>query len=333
MKNLLLAAAALLALPLVSVAQTDVAASAPPPECAGPLSKPFDGGLDPRIQPDCDSTAFYFGIGRAKDPAAARSCALIERIQHVDKDGSLYTGPGVLSLVYANGDGVPRDLDVARRFVCENKQASEAEIQARLKIIDKIAANPTSPPKFDLCTTATTGQTYGWCAAVLLRVHDARRYDTLVAYVDKLTPEGQEAFKKLQTAEGEFETARLKNEVDQSGLTGWARQLQEEDKVRGEFVNDFLTFAKPDYAQPTTAAVVDGMITKNYNTLSTQGESILRGTTITVAGIQETQAAWVKYRDAWRAFEAVVNPQLSGDAVVTQIERERLFHLRRLIEP
>jgi hypothetical protein len=333
MKNLLLVAA-LLALPLASVAQTDVPASAPPPECAAPLAKPFDGGLDPRIQPDCDSTAFYFGIGRAKDPVAARSCALIERIQHVDKDGSLFTGPGVLSAVYANGEGVPRDLDLARRFVCENKQASATEIVARLKLIDKIAANPQSPPKFDLCTTATSGQTYGWCSAVLLRVHDARRYDTLVAYVDKLTPEGQEAFKKLQAAEGEFEAARLKNEVDQSGLTGWARQLQEEDKIRGQFVSDFTLFAKPDYAQPTTAATVDAMVVKNYNSLAgAQGENILRGTTITPAGVQETEATWIKYREAWRAFEAVVQPQLSGDAVVTQIERERLFHLRRLIEP
>ena len=333
MKNLLIAAA-LLALPLASAAQTDTPAVAPPPECGNALAKPFDGGLDPRIQPDCDSTAFYFGIGRTKDPVAARSCALIERIQHVDKDGSLFTGPGVLSAIYANGEGVPRDLDVARRFVCENKQASEAEILARLKVIDKIAANPQSPPKFDLCTTATTGQTYGWCAAVLLRVHDARRYDNLVAYVDKLTPAGQEAFKALQTSEGAFEAARLKNEVDQSGLTGWARQLQEEDKIRGQFVSDFTLFAKPDYAQPTTAATVDALVMKNYDLLAgPKGESTLRGTTITPAGVQETQAAWIKYRDQWRAFEAVVNPQLSGDAVVTQIERERLFHLRRLIEP
>jgi hypothetical protein len=333
MKNLLVLAS-LLALPLSLVAQSEQAAPTPPPvECSSFLAIPFDGGLDPRIQPDCDSTAFYFGIGRPKDPVAARSCALIERIQHVDKDGSLFTGAGTLSLVYANGEGVPRNLDLARRFVCEIKEAATAETLARLKVIDKIAMTPTAPPKFDLCTNASTGLTYGWCAGIQLRYHDAKRYDQLVAYVDKLTPQQQEAFKTLQAAEAAFEADRLKNEVDQGGLTGWARQLQEEDKIRASFVNDFFLFAKPDYAQPTTFDAVNAMVMKNDTELMTKGTSILRGTTITVDGIKETQDAWVKYRDAWRAFEAAVNPQVSGDAVATQISRERLFHLRRLIEP
>ena len=56
----------LLALPLSAAAQA-VQQEPPPAACAAILAKPFDGGLDPRIEPDCDSTAYYYGLGRDKD--------------------------------------------------------------------------------------------------------------------------------------------------------------------------------------------------------------------------------------------------------------------------
>ena len=234
-------------------------------------------------------------------------------------------------MVYANGEGTPRDLDMARRFVCENKQAAPEEIERRLQLIDKIAASPQAAPRFDLCTTASTGPTWGWCAGLQLRIHDAKRYDELVAMVDKLTPQQQESFKALQTAEAAYETARCTKEVDQSGLAGWTRQLQEQDKIRAQFVSDFRLFSQPDFKQPVEFPVVDAMVAKDNGKLVAKGSATALGsTTITVAGVEETQAAWMKYRDAWRAFEGSVNPTVSGDAVATQITRERLAHLRKL---
>jgi uncharacterized protein YecT (DUF1311 family) len=312
------------------------AAPAPPPAprpaaCGALLAKPFDGGLDPRIQPDCDSSSFYFGISRDKDYALARACALVERINHVDKDGSMFTGPGVLSMVYANGEGTPRDLDLARRFTCEDKEASTAEIEARLALIDKIAATPANPPHFDLCATSKTATSWGWCTAVLVRQHDARRYDEMVAIVDKLTPAGQEAFKKLQTAEGAFEAARAEGEVDQNGLASAAWVLQEQDRLRATFVADLKQFNQPDFNQPVTLGVVDARMNEDYAKIRATAAHLFIGTTVTLAGVEKAQAAWLKYRDAWRAYEGVVNPQLSGDAVATLITRERLYHLHQLL--
>ena len=82
--------------------------------------------------------------------------------------------------------------------------------------------------------------------------------------------------------------------------------------------------------KPVTLTVVDAALNKDYANLRANGASLFRGTTLTVAGVEETQAAWLKYRDAWRAYEGVVNPTVSGDAVVTQIERERLTQLHKL---
>jgi len=339
----------LLALPFSAAAQA-VQQEPPPAACAAILAKPFDGGLDPRIEPDCDSTAYYYGIGREKDYAMARSCALIERIDHVDKDGSLFTGAGILSMVFANGEGTPRDLDLARRFVCENKEAATAETEARLQLLDKIAAalqppppplpgqfppppRPQPPPHFSLCATTSTGLSWGWCTALTVRQNDAKRYDEMVKIVNGLTPQGVEAFKTLQTAEGAFEAVRSDKEVDQTGAARGAWILQEQDRVRAQFVSDLKLFSTPDFSEPVTLAVVDAVLDKAYNNLRANGADVFRGTTITVAGVDETQIAWRKYRDAWRAYESVVNPKVSGDAVATQLSRERLTQIHKLSNP
>jgi hypothetical protein len=313
-------------------AQPNQTAPPPPPPaiCSGPLARPFDGGLDPRIPLDCDSSAYYFGIGRDKDLVMAKSCALIERINHVDKDGSLFTGPGILSMVFANGDGTPRDIDLARRFVCENKEASAEEIEARLKQLDNIEKAPRDTPRFDLCKTAKTGITLGWCASIQLRVNDAKRYDTMVKIVDGETPQAIEAFKKLQAAESAFEEARASKEIDLTGTAEAALTIQEEDRLRAQFVADLKLFNTPTYSQPVTLAVVDSHIADEYAIVRAKGPVIFRGTTLSVSGVDETQALWLKYRDAWRAYEAIVNPTIPGDAIATQLSRERLYHMHKL---
>jgi hypothetical protein len=328
MKNILLVVL-LLSVPLLASAQS-ANEDAIKAECSVILAKSFDGGLDPRIPADCDSTASYFGIGRDKDMAGARSCALIERIQKVDKDGSMFTGAGILSMVYANGDGGPRDIDAAKRFVCENKEADSAEMDTRLKLLDRIAADAAHTRRFDLCDTASSGLSQGWCASIQLRIDDTRRYNDLVKMVDPLTPAQQELFKTLQAAEGAFEAARVADELDLTGTARGAVSIAEQNRLRSQFVNDMKLFSKPGFSQPVTSAAVDAKIAQDLADLRMKSDRIFRNTTITWNGIQETQAAWVKYRDAWRAFEASVNPSVSGDAVVTQIGRERVYHLNKL---
>ena len=323
-------AALLLTVSLAAAAQSESQAASSA-ACAAVLAKPFDGGLDPRIQPDCDSTAFYYGISRDKDVVAARSCALIERINHVDKDGNPFTGVGILSMIYANGEGTPRDTELAKRFVCENKEASPEEIEARLKLLDRIAESPKDSPRFVLCSTSVSGLTAGWCAGLLLRIHDAKRYDEMVKIVDGIPAPGVEAFKALQTAEGAFESVRAEKEIDLTGTARGALILQEQDKVRAQFVSDLKLFAKPDFSEPVTLVVVESDLSDDLAKLRANGPRIFRNTTITVEGVDETQRAWLKYRDAWRAYEGVVNPTVSGDAVATQLDRERYTQLQKLV--
>ena len=320
---------ALLALPCPVIAQ--LAAPEPPPgACGDVLARPVNDSLDPGVEADCDSTAFYFGIGREKDYNLARACAYMERFKHVDQDGSLFTGPGILSMIYANGNGTPADFDLARRFVCEIKEASPDETLNRLKVLDRMAATPKNAGHFDLCSTGSTGTTVNWCTSVQLRIRDAKRYDELVKMVDGLTPAQQEAFKALQTAEQAYEEVHSQKEIDLTGTAAGAFTLKERDRIRALFVSDFALFASKDFSEPVSLSVVEGHIADDYASIEKNGPRIFRNTTITVEGVQETQAAWLKYVAAWRAYEAAVNPTLSLDLVSTQLGRERIYHLHRL---
>jgi hypothetical protein len=319
----------LLSLPLSASAQA-VAPEPPPGACGDVLAKHVDDNLNPMIEADCDSTAYYFGIGRDKDYSLARSCAYLERFKHVDQDGSLFTGPGILAMVFANGDGTPRDLDLARRFTCEIKEAAPEETLARLAVLDRMAATPKNAGHFDLCSTSKSGVTQNWCASIELRLKDARRYDELVKMVDGLTPQQQESFKVLQTAEQGYEAEHAEKEIDLTGTAAAALTLQERNRIRALFVSDFALFAKKDFAEPVSLGVIQTHIDDDLASIQKIGPRVFRNTTLTVSGVQDTQAAWVKYVAAWRAYEAAVNPGVSGDAVETQLGRERLFHLHRL---
>ncbi len=324
---------------MTSIAQTTAPTAQDSPEvtCHRVLAQPFVNQLDPRIEADCDSTAYYFGIDRPKDYEAARACAYMERnaaltkkSPDTDAESNMFYGPGVLSMVYANGEGTARNLDLARRFVCESRFATPSEMATRLRLLDRIAVTPTLSPHFDLCNTADPGPSEGWCASVQVRLNEAKRYAEMVKIFETLTPKGQDAFKALQAAESAFEQLRIVKEVDLTGTARAAFSLRDEDRLRTQYVSDLKLIAEPGFSQPVTLAVAQAALDKEYANVRANGPKIFANSTITVAGVEETQRAWVKLVAAWRNYVAVAYPGVSGDAVATQLTRERLHYMKLL---
>src|SRR5205085_1236698 len=65
----------------------------------------------------CLSESLYEGIGMKKDPVRARKCALLEMATH-RTTGPEFSGPHILMMIYANGEGVRRDYDIATHWAC-----------------------------------------------------------------------------------------------------------------------------------------------------------------------------------------------------------------------
>ena len=110
----------------------------------------------PKTWPECNSYKLYSGIGTKVDFAAARKCAWAERLSdqagaNVDRYSiaSYLGGSAMLTVLYANGEGVPQNIPLAGRFACE------AEIGHGLKDIEAISSSPIQTRrKFKFCDEA-----------------------------------------------------------------------------------------------------------------------------------------------------------------------------------
>jgi hypothetical protein len=298
--------------------------------CDAAKAKPFiSPALDSNLKPDCDSAAYYFGIGRPIDYAVARRCAYIERMQQSDTASNIFAGPGVLSMLYANGQGVKADLDLATRFTCENSWAAPAELEGRLDILANDRKTGTLA-RFDLCATATSGMSEGWCASIGSRLNDVKRDAEVQKLTASLSQQAKSALADLQNAEAAFEKLRTGNEVDLTGTGRAAFEFDEQNLLRQQFLNDIKLFNSAHVTQPISFAAADDQLNSAYSRLRTDAKESFKDSTITFAGVQETQRAWLKLRDTWRAYATALGSSLTPDVVATQITRERTHQLRSL---
>jgi uncharacterized protein YecT (DUF1311 family) len=307
--------------------------------CDAILARPLtpEPVLDPAFPPTCDSTSYYFGIGRPRDFVAARKCALVERVHPDDADSSIFHGSGILSMLYANGEGTKLDVSLARRFTCEAGGAP-AELDIRLDLLNKIASSP-KPTHFDLCDTATSGFSEGWCASIDSRLHQARRLETLHLFAEKLPLEALPAFRALQSAEDNFEQLRSSNEVDLSGTGRAAFELMEQDKLRDQFLINLKRVSAPTVSSPVPLPAADRRLNTDYQRVrqalapneEQSNTSNSPDGTINFDGVQKTQRAWLALRDAWIAFAKTSHSQANPDQVAAILTVQRAHQLESLV--
>ncbi|HEX4008047.1 MAG TPA: DUF1311 domain-containing protein [Acidobacteriaceae bacterium] len=290
------------------------------------------GPLTPAQLPSCDEAALYYGIGHPPNYAAALQCGWYQRAHPQSAVGNMFYGPGVLAMLYANGRGVPRDDRMAIRFACENPWAAPAENAYRVGHLEFLERSATPPAIFDLCDDATSGLSGGFCASIQTRTRDAARARQIAALIGKFSPQAQSAFPALQAAQSAFEEARVANEIDLSGTLRGAFELEEEAKLRDQFLIDLQRFAKGDLP-PASAADVAALTTKMNATLrqlQTAPPSDWQYATIKPAGILAAQTAWQASLDAWIKFAPMAYPHLSLSRIRAELIRLRLHQLRSL---
>lgn len=308
--------------------------------CDAALANPLTPApeLDPSFTPDCDSTSYYFGIGRPRDFVAARKCAFVERSRPTPSVGDMFYGPGILSMIYANGQGVPANFALATRFTCENNWASPAELGYRLAILQQDAATH-KVHSFDLCETATSGLSEGTCASISSRLKEVHRLQAVHAFSDTLPPDALHAFRELQSAQDTFDDLRSSNEVDLSGTGRAAFDLEEQDRLRDQFLINLKRFSAPHVVSPVSLASADRQLNANYQSLKqslpASAEQVDASTspegTINFDGVQKTQRAWLILRTAWVAFAKASHSTATPDQVAAILTMQRVHQLQSLL--
>lgn len=280
----------------------------------------------------CDERALYYGFGSRPDFQAALECGYFQR-EHPDPTvGDPFAGPGILSMLYANGKDVARDYNLAIRFACENKWAGESETDLRIARLMHLRDSHAKSSNFTLCDDGMSGLMEGACAGIREKFADVKRQKELETIERGWSASANAAFPHLQGAENEFEKARTDNEVDMTGTGRNAFWVEERGRLRDQFLINLRRFGRGDVpaASPSDARAQDLRLKSVFEKIEDSSSTDWKPTTIKPDGIKATEETWVKLRDAWLKFGRAAYPSLSPDTIRAQITRLRVHQLESL---
>ena len=312
--------------------------------CAGVRGIPFPRQDRPTPQEaqtlaNCSPQNLYFGFGEPADPVKARKCAYLKMDQRaaasrrgrpVRRPPGVADDPGyILMMIYANGKGAPRNLDLALKLACTVGWAP-AEFAGRVDHLARLRKEHWTGNDFSICDDITSGYMQGLCAVLDERVKSQERQSKVNAIVDRWSEQDRKAFQALQqTAENFFKT-RANNEVDLSGTAHVMLQVEEEASLRDGLLSSLTQFATGRLPQFTAEQFrqADAELNSVYHSLQTAQPDF---GTVSSDGVRKTEQAWIEYRDSWVTFGAQKYPHVSAESWKTWLTQARITMLRGLL--
>jgi hypothetical protein len=266
---------------------------------------------------NCNAVDLYYGVHQKPDYVRARQCA------YVNKDY------GVLTMIYANGKGVPVNWDLAIQFACRAGFAPE-EIEGRVQHLLDLRAKSPENSEFDFCDDVTSGYMMGICDQRKSDIAQVQRDKKLKDLLNNWSAEERKAFEKLQQAAQHFFSIRSNNEVDLSGTARGSMVLEEQDSLQDDFLKSLQDLSAGHFPVYTTpqAAQYDDQLNQVYRQIQ-QNKDFSYGS-VSPQGIKKTQLAWLKYRDAWIDFGKVKYPQISSESWQVWLTQKRVQMLQEL---
>jgi uncharacterized protein YecT (DUF1311 family) len=281
----------------------------------------------PALPASCKAYDYYGKLAQAATSPAewggVRACAVAA------KDNA------VLAMLYANGLGVPRDLDLATHYACRAGGA-QAEVTGRIEHLMALRKSPAAT-RFDQCDDITSGAMGGVCAGVADGQADKVRLAYFARLRRQLLPAQTGAFDKLVAATNAFASARG-NETDLSGTARGAMVIHAEAREK-EWLREHLAAFEKGGATvplPATFAAADADLNRAYKTLlalpptDKDTPDRLPYSTVTRTDVRAAQRAWLVYRDTWLAFAALRYPAIAPDALKSLLTDWRTKQLERM---
>ena len=283
------------------------------------------------VKADCDEHILYYGIGQPPAYQDALACAYTHR---ASKSHQYLNGAGTLAMLYANGDDVPRNYDLAFRFACEAADEGGQNNEERFGVLEALRDNKLPEgTRFDLCDEQVSGAMGGYCEEITQKIADAKRAQAIAMLKAHLPQAAQFELPTLQEAETAFEQARERGEYTGGGGSGTASFIElDQGQLREQFVINLQHFAS-GRIPPATAAVRE----RTERALQAAAAAAQNFTPDPQAWSQEptptslaaTQQAWQLLYAEWLRFLPLAYPKLSRDAAETELLRLRIHQLKQ----
>ncbi|MGH9774690.1 MAG: lysozyme inhibitor LprI family protein [Candidatus Acidiferrales bacterium] len=279
----------------------------------------------------CNSEDLYFGFDHPAEPLKARRCAYIERENHNNDPEHVFGGSGLLTMIYANGNGATRNFHLALKFSCE-VDGAQAENYSRFDHLLKLQREHWTGHNFNLCDDATSGFMEGWCADLqekFDRVARAKKLDEIIA---NWSPTDRVAFRNLQQAANAFFEASSRNEVDFSGTGGAAFEIEAGASLKGGFVAALARFERGQLPRFSRAefSKADAKLNSIYSKIQSEKPDPLTMVTVTPEGVRKAELAWLDYREAWVQFGRIKYPSVTPESWMTWLTEGRIKMLQDL---
>lgn len=239
----------------------------------------------------------------------------------------------VLALIYANGKLVPRNLDLAIRFVCEKSYDPLIE---QVRSLVKLKASPKPEPYLGMCQDFTRMDWMVWCADLELiskKQEYNRRRQALTEHwseqeinAEKLLADAEDKFFWLNSTENDNPKNMDAPEGGMDNDLGLVEKLQYVQKAPPRFTEE--EFRKADAA--LNVAYRQALQTSRvyYKTKEHPDSEIMPS----AERIRDTERAWLAYREAWVEFGGLKWPEVSADSWRTWLTQERTAELKLAVK-
>jgi uncharacterized protein YecT (DUF1311 family) len=286
----------------------------------------------------CQSIFLYYGDKEGNsDPARARLCAYRERaLGKTD----FWAGSNMLMMIYANGVGVPRNLDLATRFACEGS-GTTAEIDGRILDLQKFKTDHWQGHDYDVCNEVSSTSEMTSCTEFSNLESGFARDHAMKAMIAGWTDEERLALNDLLVAKTRFVQSSLDHETQHMDNHAEVERGDRQNALEAEFsaiLSDLVAGKIPNAGadgEREADAELNAMYRKALAAMrdrEREEHDIPGDGHIEPQGIRLTELAWLRYRDAWVTFAQVKAPGVAPESIRAWVSRKRVKSLHDIFE-
>ena len=272
---------------------------------------------------NCSSQDFYFGFAQPADPVKARKCAYVEMEQ--GKDPLDIAGRSILMMVYANGRGADRSLDVAIKLACEMPGAP-GDVAGNIYELERFRKSPPNA-RYSVCDHSAAPHLYKSCAILGDRFDAIQRAQELSDITSGWNEKDRKAFASLQQAAQNFFKSRASSEINLEPTF----EVQEMAFMENGFISKLQQLQQGEMPSFTAADKKKAEEQLDQDYAATQKDPNRRWGTATVDGVRQTQQLWIAYRNEWVKFGKAKYPRVTADNWETWLDQERVAMLEKLL--
>lgn len=268
---------------------------------------------------NCYAQLALHGIDQPLDVIRARRCAFAELSGRSEPDA--VGGTEVLLAIYANGLGVPRNLDLALAIACAH--SASPELRAfRVRRLEAMRAGRTTTP-LDACEGPLPRE-LGWgCGTLKSGIARARREDRRRAVEARISQAAVRALASLVWTGRAYVDGHVNLRIPRQPPYGEDPEIM---KLKRE--EEFLEAVEAAVGGPPAHRVARSERTRAEAALSAALRAQRRALPEAArTAFDEEHRRWLRYRADWARFGKLLHPQLDEAVWTHPLTVQRLDEL------